>query len=56
MIASLEQQIQVLQVQAPRTPAAPVEPDAMLDVDEEYIAGRVKMRDRLTVCYFEWVG
>jgi hypothetical protein len=35
VIASLEQQIQVLQLQAPPAPASPAEPDAMLDVDEE---------------------
>jgi hypothetical protein len=35
VIASLEQQVQVLQLQVPHAPTAPdVEPDAMLDVDE----------------------
>jgi hypothetical protein len=38
MIADLEQQLQVLQLQvppAPAAPAAPAEPDAESDVDEE---------------------
>jgi hypothetical protein len=38
MIADLEQQLQVLQLQVPPAPAAPaaaVEPDAESDVDEE---------------------
>jgi hypothetical protein len=38
MIADLEQQLQVLQLQvppAPAAPAAPTEPDAESDVDEE---------------------
>jgi hypothetical protein len=38
MIADLEQQLQVLQLQVPPTPAAPAahaEPDAESDVDEE---------------------
>jgi hypothetical protein len=38
MIADFEQQLQVLQLQVPPTPAAPatpVEPDAKSDVDEE---------------------
>jgi hypothetical protein len=35
VIASLEQQVQVLQLQVPPAPVAPVvEPDAVLDVDE----------------------
>jgi hypothetical protein len=37
VITSLEQQVQVLQLQVPPTPAAPTaltEPDAMSDVDE----------------------
>jgi hypothetical protein len=35
VIASLEQQVQVLQLQVPPAPASPVvEPDAVLDVDE----------------------
>jgi hypothetical protein len=35
MIADLEQQLQVLQLQVPPAPAAPAEPDAESDVDEE---------------------
>jgi hypothetical protein len=38
LIADLEQQLQVLQLQvplAPTAPAAPAEPDAESDVDEE---------------------
>jgi hypothetical protein len=38
MIADLEQQLQVLQLQVsptPAAPAAPAEPDAESDVDEE---------------------
>jgi uncharacterized protein (DUF3084 family) len=34
-IANLEQQLQVLQLQVPPTPAAPTEPDVGSDVDEE---------------------
>jgi hypothetical protein len=34
-IADLEQQLQVLQLQVPPAPAAPAEPDAESDVDEE---------------------
>jgi hypothetical protein len=34
MITTLEQQLQVLQLQAP-TPEDPVEPDAVSDVDED---------------------
>jgi hypothetical protein len=35
MIATLEQQLQVLQKQAPPAPEAPAEPDVVLDVDED---------------------
>jgi hypothetical protein len=34
VIASLEQQVQALQLQVPPTPAAAIEPDAVSDVDE----------------------
>jgi hypothetical protein len=34
-IATLEQQLQALQLQMPPAPAAPDEPDAESDVDEE---------------------
>jgi hypothetical protein len=32
---TLDQQLQVVQIQVPQALEAPVEPDAMLDVDEE---------------------
>jgi hypothetical protein len=35
MITSLEQQVQVLLLQVPLAPVDPVEPDAVLDIDEE---------------------
>jgi hypothetical protein len=35
MIATLEQQLQALQLQMPPAPAAPDEPDAESNVDEE---------------------
>jgi hypothetical protein len=35
VIASLEQQFQMLQLLVPPTPADPVEPDVVLDIDEE---------------------
>jgi hypothetical protein len=35
MIATLEQQLQVLQLQAQPAPADPVESDAVSDVDDE---------------------
>jgi hypothetical protein len=34
-IATLKQQLQVVQLQTPPTPEAPTEPDAVSDVDEE---------------------
>jgi hypothetical protein len=43
VIASLEQQVQVLQLQVPPAPAAPVEPDAVSDVYEQYVVGHVRM-------------
>jgi hypothetical protein len=42
MIASLEQQVQVPQLQVPPAAAAPaVEPNAVSDIDEMYVGGRV---------------
>jgi hypothetical protein len=35
VIASLEQQVQVLHLQVPPTPVDPAEPDIVSDVDEE---------------------
>jgi hypothetical protein len=35
VIASLKQQLQVLQLQVPPTPVDPAEPDAVLEVGEE---------------------
>jgi hypothetical protein len=35
VMASLEQQIQVLQLQAARAPTSPAEPDAVSNVNEE---------------------
>jgi hypothetical protein len=35
VITSLEQQVQVLQLQVPHAPAVPAEPNVVSDVDEE---------------------
>jgi hypothetical protein len=53
------QQLQVLQLQVPpatAAPAAPTEPDAKSDVDEEYVVGHVEKAGWTAFCYFEWIG
>jgi hypothetical protein len=54
MIADLEQQLQV--PPAPASPAAPVEPDAESDVDEELVVGHIGKAWWTDFCYFEWIG
>jgi hypothetical protein len=51
MIADLEQQLQVLQLQVPpvpAAPAAPAEPNAESDADEEYVADMLGRQGGLT--------
>jgi hypothetical protein len=53
VIASLEQQVQVLQIQVPLAPAVPaVEPDAMLDDDDMWVGGRIWMWHSLPLLLF----
>jgi hypothetical protein len=54
MIATLEQQLQVPPV--PTAPATPTEPNAVSDVDEEYVVRQAGMCAGLTFCYLEWIG
>jgi hypothetical protein len=57
VIASLEQQVHVLQLQVPPPPASPaIEPDVVSDVDEMHVMGCVWMWHSLNFYYFEWVG
>jgi hypothetical protein len=56
MIADLQDQLQVHQLEVPPAPAAPAEPDTELDVDEELVVRHVGKAWWTEFCYFEWIG
>jgi hypothetical protein len=45
-----------LALQTLATPAAPAEPDAESDIDEEYVVGHVGKAGWTDFCCFEWIG